>query len=686
MSDPEVAALKTLEELVGFGKPQPCAVEPLRDVKRGEPDDPKILFCLDTMGGSLEHGFLHGCEKSDSYRFHHWHLINSFVYFSHHLVTIPPPGWISAGHKHGVKVLGTFTVEPGPGAKVLNKIRKAKLVSIVASQLAHIAASCKFDGWLINIKSGMDKVSGPFLLEFLRAVTTETHHSVPGSLVIWLDSVLLDGTLDWQSELNEKNMCFFNLCDGIFLKYSWTEDMLQKSAGHAGSRKSDVYVGIDVFAYKTKHFGGNEAVKVGGMTVAALVNQTLFQEVEAARKHGLSSAIFDAGWVYKNQGEMESAASQCRFWDCLQCCCPEWCVRTLPLRTSFCQGFGEKLFEAGQEVSSVAWSDLSQQQLQPQYQGRSLCDGCGVAEVCTEWAYNGGGCLLLRFTPDVAKPRALPYFRLFACDIPLGSLSVSYTFQVYPGCPKKLDVTLVLMIQTALGEKKKLLLGAAVSMHKGKGCESMQDISSQSSPGAAQSCWQTRKYQVKGTSNMPDAILEEIGISFLSFDPSVASACLLGELFIERTADKPGNKSANNSSSDEGLISEDSKQGASGQNSPGEKCPLSRSTTAAGTIGGNCMGEPKVNKLHECSQCGKAFMMRSRLVCHMRSHTGECPYHCDYCGVAFIQKPTLVRHVQSNHTGNCPYRCDHCGSTFAKKFQLVDHVHTHTDKPPYSCD
>ncbi|KAK8771474.1 hypothetical protein V5799_025282 [Amblyomma americanum] len=154
MSDPEVAALKTLEELVGFKKPQPCAVEPLRDVKRGEPDDPKILFCLDTMGGSLEDGFLHGCEKSDSYRFHHWHLINSFVYFSHHLVTIPPPGWISAGHKHGVKVLGTFAVESGPGAKVLSKIRKANLVSVVASQLAHIAASCKFDGWLINIKSG----------------------------------------------------------------------------------------------------------------------------------------------------------------------------------------------------------------------------------------------------------------------------------------------------------------------------------------------------------------------------------------------------------------------------------------------------------------------------------------------------------------------------------------------------
>jgi hypothetical protein len=30
--------------------------------------------------------------------------VDVFVYFSHHLVTVPPPGWIHAAHKHGVKV------------------------------------------------------------------------------------------------------------------------------------------------------------------------------------------------------------------------------------------------------------------------------------------------------------------------------------------------------------------------------------------------------------------------------------------------------------------------------------------------------------------------------------------------------------------------------------------------------
>lgn len=544
MSDQEIAPLKTLEELLGFEKPLLCAVEPLRDVKRGKPDDPKILFCHDMMGGYLEDRFINGCDKSDSYRFHHWHLIDSFVYFSHYMVTIPPPGWISAGHKHGVKVLGTFIVESDPGTKILNEIREASLVSKVASQLAHVAASYKFDGWLINIESKMDKSCGPFLLEFLKAVTTETHRSVPGSLVIWYNSVLLDGKLDWQNELNEKNACFFNLCDGIFLNYAWTEEMLKKSADHAATRKSDVYVGIDVFARKTKYPGGYET----------------FKAVEVARKHGLSSAIFAAGWVYETQDKKEFVANQCRFWDFPERCCPEWRVTTLPLCTSFCQGFGEKLFKAGEMVSSAAWFDLSLQQLQPRDQGHSLCDGCGVAEVCTERAYNGGGCLLLRFTPNTTKPNASPYFRLFTCDIPLGSLSVSYTFQVYPGCSERLDIALILNVRTSSCKKKKLSLGVTASVPDGEGYEATRELSTDGGPDATKCLWQTRKYHVKDTSNVPNTILEEIGISFLSFESSVAGACLLGELVVKRPEDKTRNKSAPNSSSNKRINQESSSE------------------------------------------------------------------------------------------------------------------------------
>ncbi|XP_065301579.1 cytosolic endo-beta-N-acetylglucosaminidase-like [Dermacentor albipictus] len=539
MADREIVPLKTLGELLDFKEPLLCSVEPLRNVKRGGPNDPKILFCHDMMGGYLEDRFIHGCEKHDSYRFHHWQLIDSFVYFSHYMVTIPPPGWISAGHKHGVKVLGTFIVEAEPGTKILNEIREGNLSSKVASQLALIAAAYKFDGWLINIESEMDKSCGPFLKEFLKAVTLETHRAVPGSLVIWYDSVLPNGKLDWQNELNSKNSCFFDLCDGIFLNYAWTEKMLQKSAILAGSRKTDVYVGIDVFAWKTKYAGGYET----------------FKAVEVARKHGLSSAIFAAGWVYETQDKKKFAENQCRFWDFPEHCRAKWRLSTLPLRTSFCQGFGENLYNDGKVVQHGSWFNLSKQQLQPCDQGSSLCEGCGTAAVCTDYAYNGGSCLLLRFVPDAEKPEASPYFRLFPCNLPLGSLCVSYTFAASPDCSNRLDVTLVFKVQTASGKKEELFLGAAVSNPSEERYEATRDVSdgpAKSSVGSG--ChWQTRKYLVKDLAKDRGATLEEIGVFLLSFDSTVAGSCLLGELVLKRPDDASGNKTVHKSSSDEGL-------------------------------------------------------------------------------------------------------------------------------------
>ena len=41
---------------------------------------------------------------------------------------------------------------------------------------------------------------------------------------IWLhryDSVTVHGDLDWQDQLNDKNKPFFDICDGIFVNYTW---------------------------------------------------------------------------------------------------------------------------------------------------------------------------------------------------------------------------------------------------------------------------------------------------------------------------------------------------------------------------------------------------------------------------------------------------------------------------------
>lgn len=106
---------------------------------------------------------------------------------------------------------------------------------------------------------------------------------------IWLhryDSVTIHGDLDWQNQLNDKNKPFFDICDGIFVNYTWKvwpffpmcklisvfryyilkkgnymfrnmqENYPRDSAAVAGDRNFDVYMGIDVFGRNT--YGGGQ--------------------------------------------------------------------------------------------------------------------------------------------------------------------------------------------------------------------------------------------------------------------------------------------------------------------------------------------------------------------------------------------------------------------------------------------
>ena len=63
----------------------------------------KTVVCHDMMGGYLQDRFIDG-DQEDGYYFSHWANIDIFIYFSHHFITIPPVGWISAARRHGVQV------------------------------------------------------------------------------------------------------------------------------------------------------------------------------------------------------------------------------------------------------------------------------------------------------------------------------------------------------------------------------------------------------------------------------------------------------------------------------------------------------------------------------------------------------------------------------------------------------
>ncbi|KAL1307977.1 hypothetical protein HN51_049888 [Arachis hypogaea] len=438
--------LKTLKELESrsyldsFHYPFNKASVPLIQTPTSSSNRGKILVCHDMAGGYLDDKYVQGGTNSDAYSLWHWYLIDSFVYFSHNLVTLPPVTWTNTAHRHAVKVLGTFLTEGEGGRDVCNELLSTKeSAQIYAERLAELASQLGFDGWLLNMEVDLDSVQIPNLKEFVNHLTLTMHSSVPGSLVIWYDSVTDDGSLNYQNQLNKYNKPFFDICDGIFANYSWEENYPKLSADVAGDRKYDVYMGIDVFGRGT--FGGGQW-------------NTNFA-LDVIKKADVSAAIFAPGWVYETKQEPNFETAQNRWWGLVE---KSWgLVRkypvALPFYSNFDQGRGNHITVDGINISNATWCNLSSQGLQPQLMfDDSTVNSIQVLVDLTEKSYSGGANITFQGTL-----KAKSYFQktIFQAELLLTKLPLRVTYSVKSDSNSLLG--LVLNVTSTINENVSIL-------------------------------------------------------------------------------------------------------------------------------------------------------------------------------------------------------------------------------------
>ncbi|GIY42992.1 cytosolic endo-beta-N-acetylglucosaminidase [Caerostris extrusa] len=407
----ECLPIKTLENLANWKPPPTKHVTAPLSKRKKDLNLIKTLICHDMKGGYLEDRFINGAKQDDPFFFVHWAAVDIFGYFSHNLVSIPPCSWISAAHRNGVQVIGTFISEWDEGVKVFETAFSNKiLVDQLCMQLVNIAAHYNFDGWLINIENEVEPCQIVLLNHFVKSLTSKMHAYIPGSQVIWYDSVLKNGDLEWQNCLNESNRAFFLNADGIFLDYKWKEKQLIHSYLQAAGRNVDVYVGIDIFGR------GDCFTKGGFMTDICL---------KEIRKHDfIDCRIFAPGWVYECLELKEFKENQFKFWGILQEVIPPRITEGLPYCSSFCPGFGNKMYRNGKIVSNDPWINLNLQQPQPIYYPTAV----NCISLYTDDAFNGGGCLCL--SGDAIDDKALLEFNILKTSFCLeSSCVISYTFK-----------------------------------------------------------------------------------------------------------------------------------------------------------------------------------------------------------------------------------------------------------------
>lgn len=200
-----------------------------------------------------------------TYPFTFWQYIDYLVAWAgsagEGIIVPPSADVIDAAHKNGVYALGTIFFPPnvygGRRNWVDQLLRKENGKFVIADKLIEITEYYGFDGWFINQETnGCYESHAEDMIEFIKYIKEKA----PWMKIVWYDAMTKVGAVEWQGELNEKNVVFLKdndaqVADSIFIDFRWQSLRRPETIKNTISTmqkynisKDQVFVGFDLQA------------------------------------------------------------------------------------------------------------------------------------------------------------------------------------------------------------------------------------------------------------------------------------------------------------------------------------------------------------------------------------------------------------------------------------------------------
>ncbi|MGL5634464.1 MAG: endo-beta-N-acetylglucosaminidase [Sarcina sp.] len=396
-----------------------------------------------------------GSSKFASNTFSYWQYIDKLVYWggsSGEGIIVPPtPDVTDSAHKNGVPVLGTVffpTTAHGGKLEWLDQFlaKDANGNFPIIDKLITVANELGFDGWFINQESEgteeepLTKEHAILMQEFIKQFKTKAGDKLE---VMWYDSMTVDGEMDWQNGLTDKNDYFLvdgdknAVADSMFLNFWWTnkklveKELLKNSKINAeklGINPYELYAGIDTQA--------------NGTTTP--IRWDLLEE--SANKTYTSLGLYCPSWTYFSSDSPDSFQDkESKYWvnelsdpsQATTATGTQWrgistykventVVNSLPFKTNYNIGNGYNYFINGELVSKLDWNNRSLADVMPTYRWIIGNEGSNKLTPSLDYAnaYYGGNSIRLYGNLEAGKSSTI---KLFSSELKLTKSTIFET-------------------------------------------------------------------------------------------------------------------------------------------------------------------------------------------------------------------------------------------------------------------